>query len=178
MKANNCLLLESFGRQSCSKTDLSSFKNLNIFFDKKKNSLFIYSVCFSLISLTLEFLLLDKIPLVFLSGDAGICEGVKKVSPNTKLHPTMVGVGNSTISPHPEESRMAIKRKVKEALSGNLNKCIWKHPKNFTLQVRYIKQQFAYKASHYPGVSMIDPKTVYLSTSNYDEIMRFFLFNI
>ena len=119
-----------------------------------------------------------KVPIVFLSGDAGICDEVKKVSPNTKIHATMVGVGNSTISTHPEESRIAIKSKVKDALSGNLNKCIWKHPKSFTLQVRFIKQQFAYKASHYPGVSMIDPKTVYLSTSNYDEIMRFFLFNV
>jgi D-amino peptidase len=119
-----------------------------------------------------------KIPLVFLSGDAGICEEVKKVSPNTKIHATMVGVGNSTISAHPQESRMAIKRKVRDALLDNLDKCIWKHPESFTLQVRYIKQQFAYKASHYPGVNMIDPKTVYLSTSNYDEVMRFFLFNV
>ncbi len=55
-----------------------------------------------------------KVPLVFLSGDAGICDEVKKVSPNTKIHATMVGVGNSTISTHPEESRIAIKSKVKD----------------------------------------------------------------
>ncbi len=121
---------------------------------------------------------MHKIPLVFLSGDAGICEEVKKVSPYTKVHATMVGVGDSTISIHPEESRVSIKEKVQNSLTGNLNRCLWKHPKKFTLQVRFTKQQFAYKASHYPGVSLIDPQTVYFSHSNYDEIMRFFLFNV
>ena len=67
---------------------------------------------------------------------------------------------------------------VNQVLDGDLNKCIWKHPKRFKLQVRFIKQQYAYKASHYPGVSLIDPKTVYLETTNYDQIMCFFLFNI
>jgi len=119
-----------------------------------------------------------KIPLVFLSGDAGICDEVKKVSPNTIVHATMVGIGDSTISLHPEESRVAIQKKVKESLSGKLEKCIWKHPKIFKLQVRFIKQQYAYKASHYPGVSLIAPKTVYFKASNYDEIMKFFLFNV
>ena len=53
------------------------------------------------------------VPLVFVSGDAGLCEEVKDVSPNTTTHATMVGVGDSTINIQPETSRKAIREKVK-----------------------------------------------------------------
>ena len=45
-----------------------------------------------------------------------LCEEVKDVSPNTLCHATMVGVGDSTISIQPLESRNAIRNKVKESL--------------------------------------------------------------
>ena len=66
LKANNCLFFESTGRQSCSKMDLSFFKYLNILLDKTKKPPFIYSIGFSLILLTSDVLLIDKIPLGFL----------------------------------------------------------------------------------------------------------------
>jgi D-amino peptidase len=119
-----------------------------------------------------------EVPLVFLSGDAGICDEVKKVSPNTIVHATMVGVGDSTVSIHPEQSTDSIRSKVKKVLTGDFKKCLWKHPDHFRFQVRFIKQQHAYKASFFPGVSQLDPKTIYLETSDYDDIMKFILFNI
>ena len=51
-----------------------------------------------------------------MSGDAGICDEVKKVSPNTIVHATMVGVGDSTVSIHPEQSTDSIRSKVKSTL--------------------------------------------------------------
>ena len=119
-----------------------------------------------------------KVPLVFLSGDAGICDEVKKVSPNTIVHATMVGVGNSTVSIHPDQSTNSIRSKVEKPLTGKIKKCLWKHPDHFRFQVRFIKQQNAYKASFFPGVNQLDPKTIYLETSDYDDIMKFLLFNL
>ena len=118
------------------------------------------------------------VPLVFVSGDAGLCEEVQDVSPNTTTHATMVGVGDSTISIQPEESRKAIQKKVKAALSGDLKSCLWKHPNSFSLKIRYVKQQSAYRASHYTGASLVDAKTVLFETKDYDEIMRFILFTV
>ena len=118
------------------------------------------------------------VPLAFVSGDAGLCEEVLSVSPNTTTHATMVGVGDSTISIQPEDSRVIIRRKVAEALKGNLQNCIWKHPQSFLLRIRFIKQQVAYRASHYEGAKLIDAKTVQYETSDYDNIMRFILFTI
>ncbi|MBA64625.1 MAG: amino acid amidase [Candidatus Marinimicrobia bacterium] len=119
-----------------------------------------------------------KVPLVFVSGDAGLCEEVKDVSPNTICHATMVGVGDSTISIQPLESRNTIRNKVKESLSGDLSYCIWDHPKTYTLKIRFIKQQTAYRASHYLGAELIDSKTVSFSAKDYDDIMRFILFTV
>ena len=90
----------------------------------------------------------------------------------------MVGVGDSTVSIHPEQSTDSIRSKVKKVLTGDFKKCLWKHPDYFRFQVRFIKQQHAYKASFFPGVSQLDPKTIYLETSDYDNIMKFLLFNI
>ena len=118
------------------------------------------------------------VPLVFVSGDAGLCEEVQDVSPNTTIHATMVGVGDSTISIQPEESRKAIQKKVKAALSGDLKSCLWKHPNSFSLKIRYVKQQAAYRASHYTGASLVDAKTVLFESKEYDEIMRFILFTV
>jgi len=34
----------------------------------------------------------------------------------------------------------------------------------------------AYRASHYPGANLKDPKTITLTTKDYDEVMRLILF--
>lgn len=116
------------------------------------------------------------VPVVFVSGDAGLCEEVKDVSPQTQTHATMVGVGDSTISLQPKESRLAIRKKVKSSLSGNLKKCIWNHPNSFKLRISFMKHQDAYQTSHYPGAALLNAKTVTFETKDYDDIMRFMLF--
>ena len=116
------------------------------------------------------------VPLVFLSGDVGLCEEVLEVSPNTSTHATMVGVGDSTISIQPQESLEAIRAKVKSALSGELANCLWSHPNSFAVRIRFNRQQLAYRASHYPGANLMDPKTITFTTKDYDEVMRLILF--
>ena len=116
------------------------------------------------------------VPLVFLSGDVGLCEEVLEVSPSTTTVATMVGVGDSTISIQPQESLEAIKTKVKSALSGELSNCLWDHPKSFVVHIRFNKQQLAYRASHYPGAALFDPKTIAFTTKEYDEVMQLILF--
>ena len=116
------------------------------------------------------------VPLVFLSGDVGLCEEVLEVSPGTTTVATMIGVGDSTISIQPQESLEAIKTKVKSALSGKLSNCLWDHPKSFVVHIRFNKQQLAYRASHYPGAELFDPKTIAFTTKEYDEVMQLILF--
>lgn len=112
------------------------------------------------------------VPVIFASGDKGLCEEVNELSPYTITHATMTGIGDSTISLQPKESNAAIQAKSEEALKVNLSKCLWSHPDSFKVQIKFMKQHLAYRASHYVGVSLLDPKTVEFITDDYDEVMR------
>ena len=79
------------------------------------------------------------VPLVFVSGDFGICKEVRRINPLTITHSAMHGVGDSTISLQPELSRLQIKKKVEKALSLNLKLCIWAHPDKFKLEILFFK---------------------------------------
>ena len=116
------------------------------------------------------------VPLVFVSGDFGICKEIRSINPLTITHSTMHGVGDSTISLQPELSRLQIKKKVEKALSLDLKLCIWAHPNKFKLEIRYMKHVDAYKASQYPNAIMLNGKSVIYESKDYDDIMRFILF--
>ena len=117
-----------------------------------------------------------SVPLAFLSGDVGLCEEVAKVSPNTHTHATMLGVGDSTISMNPKESRVQIKEKVTASLNRNMTSCIWALPKRFEITIHYLKHAAAYRASYYPGAAVVNDKSVCFADQDYDNIMRFILF--
>ena len=116
------------------------------------------------------------VPLVFVSGDFGICKEVKEISPLTMTHSAVQGIGNSTISIQPELSRLKIKKKAEKAFSLDLKSCIWAHPKKFKLELKYMKHVDAYKAAQYPGAIMLSPKRIVFENQDYDNIMRFVLF--
>ena len=119
-----------------------------------------------------------KVPLVFLSGDIDICKEVSEVNPHITTHATMLGVGDSTISMHPDESSKAIKGKVEKSLNGNLDYCILTVPESFQVQVRYMKQVDAYRASHFPSSNLLDSKTVLFQCNDIMDVMTFVLFAV
>ena len=54
------------------------------------------------------------VPLVFVSGDFGICKEARSINPLMITHSAMQGIGNSTISIQPELSRLKIKKKAEQ----------------------------------------------------------------
>ena len=119
-----------------------------------------------------------KVPIVFLSGDVGLCEEVLKIIPTISTHATMIGIGDSTISIHPKESVEQIQSKVAISLKKDLSNSLLEVPKSFEIKIRFNKAQNAYSASHYLGAKQVDPKTVALVVNDYDDIMRFIHFVI
>ena len=117
-----------------------------------------------------------KVPLVFLSGDADLCTEAAETNGNITTHATLTGIGNSTISLQPAESIEGIRAGVKKGLGGDLSKCLWEHPDQFAVRIRFMKQQRAFRASHYPGAALEDPKMVRFSATDFDDVMRFLLF--
>lgn len=116
------------------------------------------------------------VPSVFLSGDKGLCDEVQKHNSSIVTVATIRGEGSSVITQHPEVSIKMIHQGVGKALSGSLTKGLLEIPEQLEYSIEFKKHQEAYRASFYPGASLLDPLTVGFQTDDYYEIMRFNLF--
>ena len=118
------------------------------------------------------------VPVVFLSGDAALCQEAQAFIPGLSTVAVMQGVGNTTVSIHPHLAVEQIRAGVEAALKGALPKCRVPMPKHFSVEMRYKVHAHAYNASFFPGVSLIEPHVVQFEADDYFEVLRFFSFCI
>ncbi len=118
------------------------------------------------------------VPSVFVSGDKGLCDYVEKTNSNIKTVSVKEGVGNSTISIHPDLAVEKIKSGVEEILVSNIDLCNVSLPELFEVEISYTNHTSAYKASFYPGVEQISSTNVKLQTSDYFDVLRMIMFLI
>jgi D-amino peptidase len=117
-----------------------------------------------------------RVPLVFVSGDQGLCEQVKLLNPNIETVAVKEGRGDSTINLHPQLAVDRIREAAEQALKGDLQACLIGLPGHFSLEVVYRTQAKAYQYGFFPGARQADALTVKLETDDYFEVLRFFLF--
>ena len=118
------------------------------------------------------------VPVVFVSGDEGICTEANKVNKNIKTVAVNKGVGNSVISIHPQLAVEKIKEGVESILKGDIDKCKIELPEYFKVKISYKKHISAYKASFYPGMKQNSSTSLVFETDNYFEVLRMLLFAI
>jgi len=113
-----------------------------------------------------------KVPVVFLSGDQGICNAAKDINPGITTVPVKEGVGNLTVNIHPNLAIEKIQKSVEDALKGNLDDCRIRIPDSLSVEVRYHLHAKAQQASNFPGLQLVDPHTVLFNTNDYFEVLR------
>jgi len=118
------------------------------------------------------------VPVVFISGDEGICKEANKVNKNIKTVVVNKGVGNSVISIHPKLAVEKIKEGVESVLKGDVDKCKIKLPERFEVELSFRNHGRAYKASFYPGIKQVSSTGLVFETDNYFEVLRMLLFAI
>jgi len=130
-----------------------------------------------------EFLLhayaaaLKNVPVVFISGDAGLCAHVQSFNPAIGVCAVKEGVGGSTISIHPARAVNAIREGVQQALSGDVARCLLPLPEHFHVEITYHRNHAdAYRAAFYPGVKADGPHSVVFDTDDYFEVLRMMMF--
>jgi len=116
------------------------------------------------------------VPLVFVSGDAGVCEEARSLSPAIVTLPVKRGVGGATVNVHPERAIQGIRDGVRQALHGDLTRYRFPLPSRFAVEVGYKDHAKAYRASFYPGASLSGASAVTFETGDYFEVLRFLLF--
>ncbi|MDR7870424.1 MAG: M55 family metallopeptidase [Tissierellaceae bacterium] len=119
-----------------------------------------------------------NVPVVFLSGDKGLCEDVRKVNKNIETVAVKEGIGNSTINIHPDLALKLIEDAVHKALSSDMSSCKIELPKEFNIEIRYRDHKYAFKNSFYPGITKVDENTISFKSSDYKEVLRMMKFLI
>ncbi|MFW6149338.1 MAG: M55 family metallopeptidase [Atribacterota bacterium] len=117
------------------------------------------------------------VPLVFLSGDEGLCNQVNSVNENIRTVAVNKGRGNSVISIHPQLAIKKIKKGVELALREDINKCKINLPRHFKMELSFKNHAQAYKISFYPKVEQISPTNVIFESDNYFEVLKMFSFS-
>ena len=118
------------------------------------------------------------VPVVFLSGDVGICNYAKDVNPNMHTVATNRHFGSSTISIHPELSLKLIKEGVRSALTNDISSCFIQIPDEFEIEICFHDPAYAYKKSFYPGMEKISSTTLRFYSKDYYEVLRMMQFGL
>jgi D-amino peptidase len=116
------------------------------------------------------------VPVVFVSGDQGLCDDVARLNPHIGTVAVKEGIGGSTVNLHPDLAVARIREGVAEALSGDVARCQIPLPGEFCAQIRYRDHLQAYSSAFYPGAQQVDALTVQFDAPSYFEVLRFLLF--
>jgi len=119
---------------------------------------------------------LEGVPVVFLSGDAGMCAEAAAFTPGITTVSVKEGIGSATTSIHPGLAVERIREGVYAALKQDIACCRLKLPEHFEVEIRYRDQGKAYAASFFPGASLLDPSTIRFTADSYFSVLQLFSF--
>ena len=116
------------------------------------------------------------IPVVMVSGDAGLCKDVNELNPDIKTVAVIEAAGGSIVSIHPNLAIRRIKDAARDALRGDISKCKINLPAGFEIELGFRDYKKAYRASFYPGVKLLGPHIVRFESDNYYDVLRMLMF--
>jgi D-amino peptidase len=119
---------------------------------------------------------LFNVPVLLISGDKQLCEEAKKLNPHIKTVEISEGIGNASISIHPELAIKEINHQAKVVLEDDLSKYSIELPEHFKVEIAFTEHFQAYQGSFYPGAKQTGPKTVEYNSYNYLDVLKFLFF--
>lgn len=119
---------------------------------------------------------LESVPVVFVSGDAGLCAEAAELLPGLTTVAVKEGIGSATTSIHPHLAVERIREGVCAALKQDIACCHLKLPEHFVVEISYKDQARAYAASFFPGASLQDPFTIRFEAASYFSVLQLFAF--
>lgn len=119
---------------------------------------------------------LEGVPVVFISGDEGVCREAGEVIPGITSVAVKQGIGEATINIHPQVAVERIEKGVEAALKAGVEKCRLALPKHFKVEIRYKKSQDAYTVSFFPGASLMDEFSVLYQADDYFDVLRLMMY--
>ena len=112
----------------------------------------------------------NGVPVVFLSGDAQLCDHAKELVPEMETVAVKAGVGGATFNMSGNKACQLIEKGVKAGLK-KLKKCKVEEPEQYEVEINFREHTRAYRASFYPGVTQTGPKIVKYTAKDAHEMM-------
>lgn len=116
------------------------------------------------------------VPVMLLSGDRALCETAKVFNPNIRTVPVSEGIGNGSVSVHPELAAERIREAAASALSADPGSMAFPLPTSFKVSIEFKKHYLAYRASFFPGAGLAGPSEVVFSSRKWEEVLVFLFF--
>lgn len=110
------------------------------------------------------------VPVVMVSGDEGLTKEAKNLNKDVHTVSTTRGVGNATYTRHPLDVLADIEKTAEQALKKKIAPV--KFEETYLLELRYANHSHAYKASFYPGATLVYETGVQLRVDNIFDIHR------
>lgn len=121
--------------------------------------------------------LYNKVPVIMVTGDAALCERVKKIDSNIYTVATHIGDAGGVFSKHPNIVTRQMQAVAAEALK-NKDKCLLKIPEHFKMEIYFKEHKAAKRAAYYNGVSRISDNIIVFDTDDYFELLKAYMFII
>ncbi len=118
------------------------------------------------------------VPVVFVSGDEGLCEDVERLNRDITTVGVKRGSGATTVNIHPKLATRLIEEGVAKAVAGDVSACLIDLPAHFSVEILYRKHEWAYAFSFYPGATLADPSTVRFEADDFYEVLRLLAFTV
>ncbi len=131
---------------------------------------------------TSEFLMnsytasLEKVPVVFIAGDQGVCREALDLIPQVHTVAVKAGRGDSTLSIHPRRACRRIEKDVAQALRDLSTTACLELPGHFEVVVQFNNFKDAYRGSFYPGARLLAPGRISFTATDYLDVLKLFLF--
>ncbi len=116
------------------------------------------------------------IPVLLLTGDRALCETAKQLNPAIKTVAVSEGIGNASVSIHPELAVTRIREALASALKTDPKKMLVPLPENFEVTIEFRQHYLAYRGSFYPGAKLAGPVTVGYSSKSWADVLAFLFF--
>jgi D-amino peptidase len=117
-----------------------------------------------------------KVPVLFLSGDEALCAFADGMGWGIRTAAVSRGVGNASISVHPNVAQRMIREGVAAAMADPPALASQYLPRRFDVEIRFKEHYLAHRGSFFPGAQKIGTHEVAFSAPNWRDALIFLFF--
>ena len=117
-----------------------------------------------------------KVPALFLSGDEALCAFADGMGWGIRTAAVSRGVGNASISVHPNVAQRMIREGVAAAMADPPALASQYLPRRFDVEIRFKEHYLAHRGSFFPGAQKIGTHEVAFSAPNWRDALVFLFF--